>query len=67
MNNYEKKFVVRQAECILQQCDKKSERKENNNISTIALKIENKRLKRKNIFWEISTIISVTGLIISLI
>ena len=67
MNNYEKKFVVRQAECILQQCNENSEDKEEKKISSIALKIENKRLKRKNIFWKISTIISVTGLIISLI
>ena len=67
MNNYEKKFVVRQAECILQQCDKKSENREEKRISSIALKIENKRLKRKNIFWKISTIIASTILIISLI
>lgn len=67
MKNFEKKFVVREAECILRQCGDKIRNSSEKKGSAISAMIENKRLKRKNIFWRTASFLLGFAIVIILI
>lgn len=54
MGNFNKKFIVIEAENILNQCNKEID-KSKDKIILSELKKTNKILKKKNTFWKIST------------
>ena len=63
MGNFNKKYIVREAEYILEECRKKSY-SDNKQNSIIKLKIINKRLKRKILFLKVGiTILSIISII----
>ena len=66
MGNFNKKYIIEEAESILNKCGKQIEESENN-VKYFMLKNKNKVLKRKNIIWKISTIVLAIILIIAII
>lgn len=64
MGGFNKRFVIREAESILEECNRKNNRKQIRDINE--LKNKNKKLKRMNIFWKICTCL-VTILLIMMI
>lgn len=67
MGSFNKKYIIREAECILEECNKKINNRDNSKNKIMSLTVKNKRLKRKNLFWKVCTAISCTLLIISVI
>ncbi len=62
MGNFEKKYIIREAENILEECNKKVFKNNEKNI-IIKLKVINKRLKRRIAFWKACTVIMIILLI----
>ncbi|MBR3134205.1 MAG: hypothetical protein IKG56_01940 [Clostridia bacterium] len=58
MGNYDKKYIIREAEIILEECNKKV-LKNNDKNRIIKLKVINKRLKRRIIFWKVCSAILI--------
>lgn len=54
MGNFNKKFIVVEAENILNQCNEELT-KSKQHIMISELKKTNKKLKKKNTFWKVST------------
>ena len=54
MGNFNKKFIVVEAENILNKCNEELSRSKQQ-IMMSELKKANKKLKKKNTFWKIST------------
>lgn len=54
MGNFNKKFIVVEAENILNQCNEELT-KSKQQIMISELKKTNKKLKKKNTFWKVST------------
>lgn len=54
MGNFDKRFVIKEAESILKQCNKKYPGQNDKN-KIIELKTKNKKLKRKNTILKIIT------------
>ena len=51
MGSFNKRFIIREAEEILAECNRKISNKDE--IKIKELKNKNKKLKRKNVFWKI--------------
>lgn len=64
MGSFNKRFVIREAENILEECNRKNNKKQIKTINELTTK--NKKLKRMNIFWKICTSV-VTILFIMMI
>ena len=56
MGNINKKYIIREAENILEECRKKGRNYNVEKNKIIKLKIYNKRLKRKLLIWRICSI-----------
>lgn len=60
MGNFDKKYIIREAEYILSECNKKLKNNNNNDNSKNKLenlKIKYKKLQRRNKIWKGCTII----------
>ena len=54
MGNFNKRYIIREAECILAECNKKlSGNSDKSKIET--LKTKCKKLQRRNAFWKVCT------------
>lgn len=53
MGNINKKYIIREAENILEECRKKSTYDNSDKNKIIKLKVHNNRLKRKNLLLKI--------------
>lgn len=66
MSSFNKRYIIREAEEILEECNNKiKDRKTNKKIS--ALMKKNKNLKIKNIFWKICTGIMLIAFIMAVV
>ncbi len=54
MGSFDKKYIVRKAENILEECNENLDSKFEKN-KMFELKKECKKLKRKNVFWKVCT------------
>ena len=66
MGNFNKKYIIREAENIIANCNKKSFNKTNDKNKIINLKIQNKKQKRKILFWRIITLILLFVLLVAM-
>lgn len=66
MGNFNKRYIIREAESILEECNRKIH-DYNDKTKIINLKIKNKRLKRKNLFWKLCTAISFALFIVAIL
>ena len=67
MGNFNRKYIIREAESILEECNKKFSSEKNDKNKILNLKIQNKRQKRKIVFWRIVTGVLTVSLIIAII
>lgn len=67
MGNFNRKYIIREAESILEECNKKFLIEKNDKNKIINLKIQNKRQKRKIVFWRIITGILAVSFVITII
>ena len=67
MGNFNRKYIIREAESILEECNKKFSIEKNDKNKIINLKIQNKRQKRKIVFWRIVSGILLVLFVIAII
>ena len=67
MGNFNKKYIIREAETILEECNKKLLEKGNDSNLVINLKVKNQKLKRKNTFWKLISIFLILVMLALLI
>ena len=64
MGSFDKKYIIREAENILQQCNKKYINKASEKNKIINLKVINKKQKRKTMFWKFCSFTLATIVVI---
>lgn len=57
MGNFNKKYIIKEAESILQECNRKICLTNSDKNKMMILKIKNKKQKRKIVFWQICSAI----------